>query len=56
MVKKGGKEKMVKVTCHKSDCGYSWDSDSQMKFVTCPSCGRKTLRIKEEKIPMIANV
>lgn len=37
---------MVKVICHK--CEYEWETNSQMFFVTCPSCRIKTKRIKEE--------
>lgn len=37
---KGGDEKMVKVTC--KHCGYTWDSNSEKMFVSCPSCLQKT--------------
>jgi len=55
MLKEGGEEKMVKVICHKSDCGYTWETDSEMMFVTCPSCRSKTLRIKKEEVPVVEN-
>lgn len=38
----------VLVVCHK--CGYPWISgpDVVLEKVSCPSCGSKTRRIKEE--------
>ena len=29
------------IVCPYLDCEYSWETMSQMKFVTCPSCLRK---------------
>jgi len=28
------------LTCHK--CGYKWETESKMIYVTCPSCRVKT--------------
>lgn len=36
----------MEVQCQK--CGYQWDTGSDMKMVTCPSCSRKTPRKGEE--------
>jgi DNA-directed RNA polymerase subunit RPC12/RpoP len=33
---------MTEVTCH--NCGHSWDTDSTLEKVTCPSCNYKTTR------------
>lgn len=30
----------IEVEC--AHCGYEWESTSNMKMVTCPSCQRKT--------------
>ncbi len=35
----------MKIKCH--NCGYEWDTSSEMNMVTCPSCGYKTPREKE---------
>jgi len=32
----------MQVECHK--CGYEWETKSEMKMVSCPSCSRKTPR------------
>jgi Zn finger protein HypA/HybF involved in hydrogenase expression len=37
----------VHVKCHK--CGYEWDTESLLIMVSCPSCGNKTPRVKEEE-------
>lgn len=39
--------KSVRVKCHK--CQYEWDCESDLIMVSCPSCGNKTARIKEEE-------
>ena len=36
------------VICHQ--CGYAWTSSSKLLFVVCPSCLRKTLKVKSIKI------
>jgi len=33
--------KSIKVKCPYQDCKYEWDTLSQMKMVSCPSCLRK---------------
>lgn len=38
------KEKMTMTI--KCQCGYSWESESDLAFVTCPSCLKKTARVK----------
>ncbi len=38
-------EEKKKVKCHK--CSYEWETDSEMVFVTCPSCRVKTKKDKE---------
>lgn len=44
---KGGEEQqMEKVTC--IHCGYTWTSNSEKIFVSCPSCLKKT-PVKEIK-------
>lgn len=32
----------TEVNC--SSCKYKWTTKSQLKYVTCPSCGKKTER------------
>jgi len=40
---RGMDEKMIK--CQHDDCGYKWKSKvKEKKYVTCPSCIRKTKR------------
>lgn len=40
------KEGEVLVICH--HCTYPWKSTSKLEMVSCPSCGGKTQRVKEE--------
>jgi Zn finger protein HypA/HybF involved in hydrogenase expression len=37
----------VLVICH--HCTYPWMCDSDLEMVSCPSCGGKTRRVKEDK-------
>jgi hypothetical protein len=32
-----------------SHCGYVWQSETDLKFVSCPSCLKKTLSNKLKK-------
>lgn len=38
---------MIKVKCDK--CGYKWETKSEHKFVSCPSCLKKTEVRKDKK-------
>jgi hypothetical protein len=38
---------MVKIKCDK--CSYSWETQSELGLVTCPSCGNK---IKTPSFPV----
>ena len=34
-------DKIKRLKCSYKDCGYEWDSKTEMYFVTCPKCLRK---------------
>jgi len=38
---------MKKIKC--KYCNYEWESKSEMLLVTCPNCGKKTERKKDER-------
>ena len=40
---------MTKIKCHK--CGYIWNSESELFFVTCPSCLKKTFTKNKVTMP-----
>lgn len=40
------KEGEVIAICH--HCTYPWKCTSQLEMVSCPSCGGKTPRVKED--------
>ena len=42
-------EKEIKRETKCKWCGYSWDCRSEMQFVTCPSCLKKTTTNNERK-------
>lgn len=39
---------MHKINCPK--CKYSWKTKSKLKYITCPSCQRKTKNIHIQKM------
>jgi hypothetical protein len=40
LMMKGGENEMKEITCE--HCKYTWKTNSEMVFVTCPSCMKKT--------------
>lgn len=42
----------MRVKCNK--CGYSWDSGSELKYVSCPSCISKVRNPAWKKTEMKA--
>lgn len=41
------KNQKKKVTC--DNCGYSWETESKLIYVSCPSCLKKVKIKKEEE-------
>lgn len=41
---KGNKNGFNNVKCHR--CGYEWNSNAKMRFVSCPNCLAKTKTLK----------